>query len=178
MAEQIAEKEAAANLQTIVEQASQIATENAARYPDVEYKVIFDPSLVRGQGYYTGTVFEIESVEFRGAIAGGGRYDNLIGKFIRQDVPAVGISIGFERIFSILMSQNFQIPDQKQKIALFYEPSEFGEAVRKAESLRDSYTISLLERPKKIGPYLDRLKEKGVTGFINFGGSDEVNFLD
>lgn len=178
MAEQIAEKEAAANLQTIVEQASQIATENAARYPDVEYKVIFDPSLVRGQGYYTGTVFEIESVEFRGAIAGGGRYDNLIGKFIRQDVPAVGISIGFERIFSILMSQNFQIPDQKQKIALFYEPSEFGEAFRKAESLRDSYTISLLERPKKIGPYLDRLKEKGVTGFINFGGSDEVNFLD
>ena len=73
------------------------ATELAAG----RYGIRFDLSLVRGQGYYTGTVFEVESNEFRGAIAGGGRYDNLIGKFTGEKVPAVGFSIGFERIFGI-----------------------------------------------------------------------------
>ena len=61
-------------------------------------------SLVRGQGYYTGTVFEVESIDFKGAVAGGGRYDHLIGKFLNEDIPAVGFSIGFERIFGILMN--------------------------------------------------------------------------
>ena len=51
---------------------------------DGQFDVVFDLSLVRGQGYYTGTVFEVESIDFKGAIAGGGRYDNLIGKFIGQ----------------------------------------------------------------------------------------------
>ncbi len=177
MAGRISEKEAAENLRLIVEEASRIAAENAARYGDVDYKVVFDPSLVRGQGYYTGTVFEIESDEFKGSIAGGGRYDNLIGKFIKDDVPAVGISIGFERIFSILMSSSFQIPGQKRKIALFYDPADFSSAFRKAESIRDEYTVSLLERPKKMGPYLNKLKEKGVTGFMNFGISEEITDL-
>ena len=63
------------------------------------YEVEYDMSLVRGQGYYTGTVFEIESNKFKGAIAGGGRYDNMIGKFLNESLPAVGFSIGFERIF-------------------------------------------------------------------------------
>ncbi len=66
---------------------------------DGQFDVVFDLSLVRGQGYYTGTVFEVESIDFKGAIAGGGRYDNLIGKFLGQQVSAVGFSIGFERIF-------------------------------------------------------------------------------
>lgn len=165
------------NLKYIIEESARIAEANSSSHADAEYKVVFDPSLVRGQGYYTGTVFEVESDEFRGSIAGGGRYDNLIGKFINEDVPAVGISIGFERIFSILMASGFQIPDQKPRIAMFYAPEEFPAAFSKAESLRDSYTLSLLERPKKMGPYLDKLKEKGVTGFINFGVSDEVNEL-
>ncbi len=65
---------------------------------DGQFDVVFDLSLVRGQGYYTGTVFEVESIDFKGAIAGGGRYDNLIGKFLGQQVSAVGFSIGFERI--------------------------------------------------------------------------------
>ncbi len=178
MAETIAEKDAAENLRYIIEEATRIAAENSARYGDVHYSVVFDPSLVRGQGYYTGTVFEIESDEFKGSIAGGGRYDNLIGKFIKDDVPAVGISIGFERIFSILMGSGYQIPDQKPKIALFYEPTDFRAAFIKAESLREDYTISLLERPKKIGPYLDKLKDKGVTGFLNFGISEDITLLD
>ncbi len=165
------------NLKYIIEESARIAETNSAAYDDADYRVVFDPSLVRGQGYYTGTVFEVDSDEFKGAIAGGGRYDNLIGKFTGEDVPAVGISIGFERIFSILMSSDFEIPNQKQKVAMFYSPEEFPEAFKKAESLRDSYTMNLLERPKKMGPYLDKLKDKGITGFINFGVSDEISEL-
>ena len=174
----IEDKVVGKNLKYIIEESARIATENSQKLKDVNYRVVFDPSLVRGQGYYTGTVFEIESDEFKGSIAGGGRYDNLIGKFIKQEVPAVGISIGFERIFSILMSSGFHIPDQKRKIVMFYEPSEFPEAFEKAEALRDTYTINLLERPKKMGPYLDKLKGKAVSGFINFGASDEVHELN
>ena len=68
----------------------------AKELSDGKYDVVFDISLVRGQGYYTGTVFEVESVDFRGAICGGGRYDNLIGKFTGEPTPAVGLSASSE----------------------------------------------------------------------------------
>lgn len=173
----IEDKTVGANLKYIIEESQRIAEANSAKFPGVHYRVVFDPSLVRGQGYYTGTVFEIESDEFRGSISGGGRYDNLIGKFIKSDVPAVGISIGFERIFSILMASGFRIPDQKPRVVMFYAPDDFPAAFQRAEALRETYTINLLERPKKMGPYLDKLRGRDVTGFINFGVSDEVTPL-
>ena len=80
--------------------------------------ITFTPSLVRGQGYYTGTIFEVEAKGYSGAVAGGGRYDNLIGKFLNEDIPAVGFSIGFERIFGILIEQGYTIPGQKKRIAV------------------------------------------------------------
>ena len=83
------------------------------------YKIKFDISLVRGQGYYTGTVFEIVSDKFKGSIAGGGRYDNLIGKFTGENIPAVGFSIGFERIFSLLTEAGYTIPDTKRELLCF-----------------------------------------------------------
>ena len=84
------------------------------------YQVAYCPSLVRGQGYYTGMVFEITCPQFSGAVAGGGRYDNMVGKFLGTQVPAVGFSIGFERVCGILLEQGYQIPGAKQKIALLY----------------------------------------------------------
>ena len=65
---------------------------------EADFKVKFDPTLVRGQSYYTGTIFEVTMDEFGGSVAGGGRYDKMIGKFTGQDTPACGFSIGFERI--------------------------------------------------------------------------------
>ena len=115
---------------------------------DGRYGVKFDLSLVRGQGYYTGTVFEVESNEFRGAIAGGGRYDNLIGKFTNETVPAVGFSIGFERIFGILSESGFAAPKRKERIALFCEEADAAKAAALAESLRATYSVSLLARPR------------------------------
>lgn len=82
------------------------------------YAVEYNPSLVRGQGYYTGMVFEVTCAAFSGAIAGGGRYDDMVGKFLGQKVPAVGFSIGFERICSILLDQGYAVPDEKPRLAL------------------------------------------------------------
>ena len=141
------------------------------------FDVEFDISLVRGQGYYTGTVFEVESTEFRGAISGGGRYDNLIGKFIGQSVPAVGFSIGFERIFAILKESGFKIPAKRDKIALLYDTDKFSEGYKKAQELREKYDVSLFETPKKTGKFLSKLQENGYNGFFILGQSEEVNEL-
>ena len=149
------------------------ATELAAG----RYGIRFDLSLVRGQGYYTGTVFEVESNEFRGAIAGGGRYDNLIGKFTGEKVPAVGFSIGFERIFGILSATGFEIPGSKPRIALYCSESDLLGAAKKAEELREKYIVSLLERPKKLGKALSRMEERGYAGYLVYGEGDEIKLF-
>ena len=132
---------------------------------------------MRGQGYYTGTVFEVESNEFRGAIAGGGRYDNLIGKFTGEKVPAVGFSIGFERIFGILSAAGFEIPGSKPRIALYCSESDLLGAAKKAEELREKYIVSLLERPKKLGKALSRMEERGYAGYLVYGEGDEIKLF-
>ena len=102
------------------------------------FDVAYCPSLVRGQGYYTGMVFEITCPQFSGAVAGGGRYDNMVGKFLGVQVPAVGFSIGFERVCGILLEQGYQIPGAKQKIALLYgKDTDFPAVLRKAAALRE-----------------------------------------
>ena len=92
----------------------------AGRLAQGKYQVAYCPSLVRGQGYYTGMVFEVVCPQFAGAVAGGGRYDNMVGKFLGQQVPAVGFSIGFERVCGILLEQGYRIPGARQKLALLY----------------------------------------------------------
>lgn len=137
----------------------------------------FAPSLVRGQGYYTGTIFEIEAEGYSGAVAGGGRYDNLIGKFLNEDIPAVGFSIGFERIFGILMEQSYDIPGQKKRIAVFYDAENFADALKYAENLRKDYMISVMARPKKLGKFLNKIEQQGFDGFAVYGQEDGVKLF-
>ena len=133
---------------------------------DGKYDVKYCPNLVRGQGYYTGAVFEIASPLFSGAIGGGGRYDNLIGKFIGQQVPAVGFSIGFERICSILLDQKYQIPGAKEKCAFLYdEAMPFENVMKEAQKLRETYNVSVFKKAKKMGPQFDMLEKQGYTKF-------------
>lgn len=142
------------------------------------FDIVYDVTLVRGQGYYTGTVFEVESTEFRGAIAGGGRYDNLIGKFINDKVPAVGFSIGFERIFTILSEKGFQIPDSKKRIALIYDSQKFENANKKADEFRNDYNVVMYEKPRKnLGKFIDKLESHGCKGFYTMGQSEEIKFF-
>ena len=165
----IGENEAINNVKKILETAEKLS--------DGKYNLKYDISLVRGQGYYTGTVFEVESNKFKGAIAGGGRYDNLIGKFINEDVPAVGFSIGFERIYAILSEQGIKEEDTKKRVAVLYDAEDIVGAYEKAEELRKEYVVTLFERPKKVGKFLNKLEEKGYYGFLQFGQSEEISVM-
>ena len=146
------------------------------------FNIVFDLSLVRGQGYYTGTVFEVESIDFKGAIAGGGRYDNLIGKFLNQSIPAVGFSIGFERIFSILMDNGIEGVDSEaapKKLAVMYEDGNVVAAYEAAEKYRaEGYICSLYVKPKKMGKFLNKLEERGYKGFVNVEQGAEVSLFE
>ena len=138
----------------------------AEKVSEGKYKISYAPNLVRGQGYYTGMVFEISCPDFSGAIGGGGRYDNMIGKFSGEKVPAVGFSIGFERICSILLERNYKIPYQKEKCALLYEENiSFPEVLKIAETLREKYIVSVLKKAKKAGPQFAMLENQGYTQF-------------
>lgn len=142
--------------------------ETATAVADGKYKIKYCPSLVRGQGYYTGAVFEIATPLFGGAVGGGGRYDNLIGKFIGQQVPAVGFSIGFERICSILLEQNYKIPNEREKCAFLYDDSiSFAQVMKFAESLRKDYNVAIIKKAKKPGPQYDMLEKQGYTKFAS-----------
>ena len=138
------------------------------------YQVRFDLLLVRGQGYYTGTVFEIESDQFKGSIGGGGRYDGLVGKFTGENVPAVGFSIGFERIFAILEQQNYRIPSRRRRVAVICNEEESVPAMQLAASLRkNGDEAGLYLRPKKLGKLLNRLEEQGFDGYLVYGEGEE-----
>lgn len=141
-----------------------------------KYAVEYDMTLVRGQGYYTGTVFEISSPEFRGAIGGGGRYDNLIGKFLGESIPAVGFSIGFERIAGILLDKKYTIPSAKPRLAVIYTEETFPAALAHADELREKYDVALYEAPKKLGKLFARLEESGFAGCI-VEGNDEIKYF-
>lgn len=137
------------------------------------FEVTYDMTLVRGQGYYTGTVFEISSPDFKGAIGGGGRYDNLIGKFLGESIPAVGFSIGFERLCAILLEQKYKIPTQKKKFAVIYNDDNFIDALKYADMLRDEYDVALYQSVKKLGKLFAKLEESGFCG-CRVMGQDEV----
>lgn len=118
-----------------------------------DFRVCFDPTLVRGMSYYTGTIFEISMDEYGGSVGGGGRYDKMIGKFTGQDVPAVGFSIGFERIIVLLMERGFTIPGSGEKIALLADRKLSDEEVtaimKEAQQYRASGKQVLVATMKK-----------------------------
>lgn len=139
-----------------------------------EFTTVYDKSLVRGMGYYTGMVFEIVSPKFGSSVAGGGRYDNMIGKFLGESVPAVGFSIGFERITSILAEEGY-VPPLKQKVVLAYNAEDdFAAVINMAKALQnDGKIVTMLKRSKKFGKQLDALIAGGAKKMIDFGSGAE-----
>ncbi len=134
-----------------------------------KYKAVYDKSLVRGMGYYTGMVFEIASDKFGSSVAGGGRYDEMIGKFLGESVPAVGFSIGFERICSILTDEGFT-PPAKEKVVLAYNAEDdFAAVAQKIRALQnEGKIVTALKRSKKFGKQVDALVTGGYTQMVNF----------
>ena len=141
------------------------------------YQLAYAPSLVRGQGYYTGMVFEVTCPQFGGAVAGGGRYDNMVGKFIGQQVPAVGFSIGFERVCGILLEQGCDIPGARPRLALLYlKDADFAQVLAKAERLRTDYDVTILAQAKKLGKQFGTLEAAGYNA-VAFADNDDIKLL-
>ena len=142
----------------------------------VDGKCEFDLSIIRGQGYYTGTVFEAYTDGIESAVGGGGRYDKMIGKLIGIDVPAVGFSIGFERVLLILKEQG-KLNKTKLKIALIYDKQDdYAMVLNKKKELMKEYAVSTYLRAKNMKAFLDKLKFANFDGFINMN-DDEIKML-
>lgn len=124
---------------------------NAAKTAD--FTLLFDPTLVRGMSYYTGTIFEVELKEFNSSCGGGGRYDKMIGKFTGNDTPACGFSIGFERIITILLENGFKIPEKGSRIAYLIEKGvateKLNEVLCEAKELRGQGNTVMIVRMNK-----------------------------
>ena len=138
-----------------------------------DFSLVFDPTLVRGMGYYTGTIFEVGMEGFSGSVAGGGRYDKMIGRFTGNDTPACGFSIGFERIITILLDAGFKIPDESRKIAFLYEKNIDGnvlkDILKEASSLREAGNIVLVSKMNKNKKFQkEGLEKQGYTEFKEF----------
>ena len=133
---------------------------------ECEFRLKFTPTLVRGQSYYTGTIFEVVMDDFGGSVAGGGRYDKMIGTFTGQDTPACGFSIGFERIVMLLLEQGYQVPKKRPKKAYLLDknlPSEgLLKVLAKAKEEREQGYQVLIAKMKKNKKFQkEQLLEEG-----------------
>ncbi len=135
---------------------------------EADFRMKFDPTLVRGMSYYTGTIFEISMDEFGGSVGGGGRYDKMIGKFTGQDTPAVGFSIGFERIVMLLLERGYQVPTSRPKKAYLLEKKisreKLLEVLEQAKAERAAGNQVMIMNMKKNKKFQkEQLAEQGYT---------------
>lgn len=138
-----------------------------------EFTLVFDPTLVRGMSYYTGTIFEISMPELGAACGGGGRYDKMIGNFTGNDVPACGFSIGFERIILLLMESGFKIPRSPEKVAYLvekkYPVDKLVDVMKQAKEARENGQQILIVRMNKNKKFQkEQLKKEGYEEFLEF----------
>ena len=148
-----------------------IGTVNSVKTGD--FRIVYDPTLVRGMSYYTGPIFEIAMDEYGGSVGGGGRYDEMIGKFTGQPTPAVGFSIGFERIIMLLMERGFTVPGAGAKTAFLVEkrmPAEKLEAIwKEAMSLRaEGKAVDISQMKKNRRFQKEQLTAQGYTDIREF----------
>lgn len=147
------------------------------------FNLSFDPTLVRGMGYYTGTIFEIKSEDFKGSsIAGGGRYDNMIGGFTGTPTCACGFSIGFERLVGALLDKQFKAEGSREKVAVLYgksfTPTDVARLQGKCTAMRENGKIVLCQKMNKnVGFQKQKLEADGYTTFIDVRWPDEIEKL-
>ena len=148
-----------------------MASVNATKTAD--FKIAFDPTLVRGMSYYTGPIFEISMDEFGGSVGGGGRYDEMIGKFTGQNTPACGFSIGFERIVMLLLEKEYQVPSKGDRIAYLVEKNmpqdKMLTILQKAnEQRREGRQINIAVMKKNKKFQKEQMQKEGYTVFEEF----------
>ena len=161
----VMDPELAENLAAIMDSVNSIATS--------QFDIIFDPTLVRGMSYYTGTIYEIQVDGFPGSVGGGGRYDKMIGKFTGMETPACGFSIGFERIITILMEEGFTVPGSTEKKAFLIEKGVSADvmtaAIQEAMDERAKGVCVLVSQMNKNKKFQkENLQKEGYTEFKEF----------
>ena len=153
---------------------------NVALMSGGKFNLSFDPTLVRGMGYYTGTIFEIKSEDFKGSsIAGGGRYDNMIGNFTGTPTCACGFSIGFERLVGALLDKKFKADGTREKVAVLYGKAFTSGDVAtlqcKCNALREDGKVVLVQKMNKnVGFQKQKLEAEGYSTFIDVRYPDEI----
>jgi histidyl-tRNA synthetase len=159
------EKGAADSLESIIK-----AVEGAK---DCQFSITFRPTMVRGQAYYTGTIFEIDMEGSSGSVAGGGRYDEMIGKFTGQSTPAVGFSIGFERIVMLLLKASYQIPAAKERIAYLVEKNiptdslmKILQLAKKEREVGKEISLTHMKKNKKFQK--EQLQNEGYKDIVEY----------
>lgn len=159
----------AEDLETIINTVESVKT--------ADFKMSFDPTLVRGMSYYTGPIFEISMDEFGGSVGGGGRYDEMIGKFTGNNTCACGFSIGFERIVMLLLERGYEIPTKNGKKAYLIEKNmpadKLLNILKQATEERSAGTqinISIMKKNKKFQK--DQLAADGYTEYVEFFNRD------
>ena len=163
--EGVAEKDSIENLVYIMESVEAVKT--------ADFIIQFDPTLVRGMSYYTGPIFEVSMDEYGGSVGGGGRYDEMIGKFTGQDICACGFSIGFERIVMLLMERGFKVPASGKRIAYLVEKNmpaaRLKEILKGANELRGQgaqVNLAIMKKNKKFQK--EQLTQEGYEEIVEF----------
>ena len=161
----VLDSKVAEDLETIISTVDSVKT--------ADFKMAFDPTLVRGMSYYTGPIFEISMDEFGGSVGGGGRYDEMIGKFTGNNTCACGFSIGFERIVMLLLERNYEIPTKNGKKVYLIEKNMPADKLltilKQAQEERNAGTqinISIMKKNKKFQK--DQMTAEGYTEFVEF----------
>ena len=177
-------KDVAAGMEVLLEKLGEFLDEEVADWmreiatavnatKEAEFELVFDPTLVRGMSYYTGTIFEIAIPEFGGSCGGGGRYDKMIGNFTGQNTPACGFSIGFERIILLLMEQGFKVPGANKKVAYLvekgYPADKLAEVMAQAKAARaEGQTVLVVRMNKNKKFQKEQLSNEGYEEFVEF----------
>ncbi len=153
------------------ENLSQIINVVTALYDDID--IVFDYSLVRGMGYYTGTIFEAYYEGSTSALGGGGRYDNMVEKMCGISAPACGFSIGYERLVDIISDEGIEIPGSRYLTYFYSESDDMIEVMKKADELRKDFDmVSTMLKKKKFGKQVSKLKKEGYSHFCDHSNGE------
>lgn len=153
-------EEVVKNLQLVLESVNSLSISG--------FKAKFDISIVRGQGYYTGLVYEFYMPGFSGACAGGGRYDNMVEKMTGKSVPAVGLGLGFEPTCMLVAEQHITLKTKPTVAVIYRAEDNFVEVLKFVESINHDANASAILAKKNLNHQLETLKNNGFTHFCNF----------
>lgn len=139
-----------------------------------EFKLVYDSTIIRGQGYYTGTIYEVYDDEFGRAIGAGGRYDKMVEKFTGQPTPAVGFSIGFYSTVMLMIEKGIKIPNQKLALVFDKNSSFIDIMTAKQKLISQGYHVSTFAFPKNFNNFVQKLKQNNFTMLVKMADLSNI----